>query len=122
MTTLSIESTLELIVGTLSSFLMLEGLFSFVQSQILSLRIVCRSLKIPTTCIDKINRVNKHFLWNASTNSNKRSRVNWKTVCLPKNSGGLGIRNLENISKHSLPFKTCLEPYQQQFFSLEPSL
>lgn len=54
--------------------------------------------KIPTACIENINKCNKHFLWNTTKDSHKQFGVNWKTVCLPKGSGCFDIRNLEHVN------------------------
>lgn len=55
--------------------------------------------KIPNITINKLNSIAKKFLWNASTQSNKKSPLNWKTITYHKNKGGLRIRNLIILNK-----------------------
>ena len=44
--------------------------------------------------------VRKKFLWSGDKNKKKHHLVNWRTVCMPKEQGGLGILDLDlmNIS------------------------
>jgi len=39
------------------------------------------------------------FLWCQGTFSNGKAKVSWKSVCLPKNEGGLGIRRIGDMNK-----------------------
>lgn len=55
--------------------------------------------KIPSITIHKINSIPKFFLWNASSNTNKKSPINWHYLHLHKNNGGLGIRNLRILNQ-----------------------
>lgn len=50
--------------------------------------------KIPNITINKINSINKFFLWNASNNTHRKGPINWNTISSPKDQGGLGFRNL----------------------------
>lgn len=55
--------------------------------------------KIPAITLNKINSINKKFLWNASTESNKKGPLNWDKICTPKNYGGLGIKNIKILNQ-----------------------
>lgn len=54
--------------------------------------------KIPEITLNKINSISKHFLWNASAQTNKKSPINWDYICNPKYLGGLGFRNLHILN------------------------
>lgn len=40
----------------------------------------------------------RRFLWGGEADSRKIAWVNWKTVCLPKAKGGLGIKDLRTFN------------------------
>ena len=48
-------------------------------------------LNVPFSVIDSICRLCRIFLWNS-----KLSLVPWKDICLPKNEGGLGLKDLRS--------------------------
>lgn len=51
--------------------------------------------KAPKKVIKEINRLQRQFLWGGRDEQRKISWVKWDDVCLPKDKGGLGIKNLE---------------------------
>jgi hypothetical protein len=57
-------------------------------------------LKVPSLVWKKIRQIQRDFLWGGRRGSKKISWIKWDTVCLPKNKGGLGVRDvrLVNIS------------------------
>ncbi|KAK3226362.1 hypothetical protein Dsin_006224 [Dipteronia sinensis] len=65
-------------------------LINAVQSAILIYAI--QSIKLPADICSKIDKLNKYFLWGHTADNRKVHLVNWKTVCLPKWKGGLGIK------------------------------
>ena len=48
---------------------------------------------------EKIERIQRNFLWSGTEERNKVSLVNWEEVCKPKNKGGLGVRRLRDLNK-----------------------
>jgi hypothetical protein len=40
-------------------------------------------------------RIQRNFLWGGSIEEKKLGWVNWDHICLPKEQGGLGVKNLE---------------------------
>lgn len=55
--------------------------------------------KIPNITINRLTSIAKKFLWNATSQSNKKSPINWKTLTYHKSRGGLRIRNLIILNK-----------------------
>nr|GEV25545.1 hypothetical protein [Tanacetum cinerariifolium] len=52
-------------------------------------------LLLPNTVIKDIDKLFKRFLWNSSESVRGKAKVAWKTVCMPKEQGGLGIKPLK---------------------------
>ncbi|GJS55834.1 hypothetical protein Tco_0629196 [Tanacetum coccineum] len=50
---------------------------------------------LPGTIIKEINRLLKCFLWNRSETTKGKAKVDWSTICRPKDQGGLGLKNLQ---------------------------
>ncbi|RAL44105.1 hypothetical protein DM860_015026 [Cuscuta australis] len=55
---------------------------------------LCRIFIMPTKVMWKIQSICRNFLWSSSQEYKKHPLVAWKEICLPKNNGGLGIKNL----------------------------
>lgn len=51
--------------------------------------------KEPKKVIEEMVRIQRNFLWGGSEDSRKMAWVRWSKLCLPKEWGGLGIRNME---------------------------
>ncbi|XP_018473851.2 uncharacterized protein LOC108845081 [Raphanus sativus] len=54
----------------------------------------CSSFILPKACINRINSLCGHFLWQGNLEGSHSARVSWATVTLSLESGGLGIRDL----------------------------
>ncbi|CAL9024686.1 unnamed protein product, partial [Prunus brigantina] len=52
-----------------------------------------QSAKLPVSVCQKLDQLNRNFLWGHTTDQAKVHLVNWDTVCKPKSAGGLGIKN-----------------------------
>ena len=48
---------------------------------------------------DRIEGIQKIFLWSGTEEKNKLSLVNWEEVCNSKEKGGLGLRRLRDLNK-----------------------
>ncbi|KAL5178394.1 putative ribonuclease H protein [Glycine soja] len=63
--------------------------------------------------MDKLVRVQRRFLWGRAVDHNKIAWVKWDTVCLPKEEGGLGIKDI-NTFNLALLAKWKWSLFQQQ--------
>jgi hypothetical protein len=54
--------------------------------------------KAPSGIISSIESLLIHFFWGGCEESRKTSWINWKTVCLRKEYGGLGVRQLREFN------------------------
>ena len=52
--------------------------------------------------VEKIERVQRNFLWSGIEERNKMSLVNWEEVCKPKCKGLLGARRMKDLNKSPL--------------------
>ncbi|GLT73885.1 hypothetical protein SLA2020_457150 [Shorea laevis] len=54
----------------------------------------CSIFILPKAIIKEIEKICSAFLWNNTTQSACGAKVNWLTVCSPKQEGGLGLKSL----------------------------
>jgi hypothetical protein len=57
---------------------------------------------MPSLVIRQIIYICKNFLWTDNILRNKFALVAWKTICLPKNKGGLGLFDIKARNKSFL--------------------
>lgn len=55
--------------------------------------------KLPKSVCDKIERVQRDFLWGEGEGSRKAHLLNWNGICRPKDRGGLGFRHVEEMNR-----------------------
>ncbi|OMO90964.1 reverse transcriptase [Corchorus capsularis] len=51
--------------------------------------------KLPASCRNKLDMLNRRFLWGGTENKKALHLVSWDEVCKPKKFGGLGLRQME---------------------------
>ena len=66
---------------------------------------------LPSKVLERIDRVNRDFLWGLTENKGKMHWVGWKKVTIPKDEGGLGLqtakgRNTALLAKLNWRFHT----------------
>ncbi|VFQ75989.1 unnamed protein product [Cuscuta campestris] len=54
----------------------------------------CRIFLLPDNVMKKIMALYRNFLWSSTPDYKKCPLVSWDEVCLPKQEGGLGLKNL----------------------------
>ncbi|KAL5563602.1 hypothetical protein UlMin_033349 [Ulmus minor] len=77
------------------AFLSKGGRLTLIQSVLSSIPTYYMSLfKLPRVVAAYLEKMMREFLWDRDSTGKGRSLVRWKTVCKPKELGGLGIGNL----------------------------
>jgi len=54
--------------------------------------------RVPSKVIVKLEAIQRKFLWGGAHEHRKIAWVDWKTICLPKDKGGLGIKDLRTFN------------------------
>ena len=54
---------------------------------------------MPKIVCSRLKKIQRNFLWGGGNLERNPHLVNWKTVCLEKRSGGLGVRSLSEMNK-----------------------
>ena len=57
---------------------------------------------LPNEVIDILTQICHNFLWSGTEDYNKPSHISWYQSCLPKNKGGLGIKDLTAWNKATI--------------------
>ncbi|KAL5575095.1 hypothetical protein UlMin_016794 [Ulmus minor] len=90
-----IEKVSKRLDGWKKAFLSKGGRLTLIQSVLSSIPIYYMSLfKMPRVVAASLEKMMREFLWDRDSTGKGRSLVRWKTVCKPKELGGLGIGNL----------------------------
>ncbi|KHN44525.1 Putative ribonuclease H protein, partial [Glycine soja] len=75
--------------------LSMGGRITLINSVLTALPIYLLSFfKIPKKVVHKIVSIQRKFLWGGQQEASKIPWVKWGSVCLPKNKGDLGIKDL----------------------------
>ena len=86
--------------GWKKAYLSRGGRLTLIQSVLSSLPIYYLSIfKAPKTVIFSMEKMIRDFFWEGGDLGGGEHLVSWKTVCLDKSRGGLGIGNLEQRNK-----------------------
>ncbi|XP_022040145.1 uncharacterized protein LOC110942657 [Helianthus annuus] len=83
-----------------NKLLSFAGRLQLINSVLSSMHIYWSSVFIlPNRVIQKLEALMRNFLWSHDSAFQKgRSKVSWKTVCVPKYEGGLGIRRISDAN------------------------
>ena len=60
---------------------------------------VMQYIKLPSEVCKKLDKIYRDFLWGDTFDKKKMHLVNWDTMCLPKNLGGLGIKKTKKMNE-----------------------
>lgn len=78
----------------------MSGRVTLINSVLNSLPIFFMSFyKAPRNVIKTLVSIQRNFLWGGCGEKRKIAWVKWDEVCLTKNVGGLGIKNIEMFNK-----------------------
>ncbi|XP_021985901.1 uncharacterized protein LOC110882124 [Helianthus annuus] len=88
------------ITSWISKSVSFAGRLQLINSVLSSMHIYWASVFIlPARVISELEKRMRRFLWNVGSSGRIRAKVAWSDVCLPKNEGGLGIRNVGDVNK-----------------------
>ena len=48
--------------------------------------------------VDELVRLQRNFLWGGDQQQRKIAWVKWETVCMPKEAGGLGVKDINSFN------------------------
>ena len=72
---------------------------TLIKSVLTSLPIYFLSFfRIPKKVTEKLVSIQRRFLWGGDIDQNKIAWIKWETLCLPKDKGGLGIKDLNTFN------------------------
>ena len=54
--------------------------------------------RAPQLVINKLIKIQRSFLWGGGHDTKKIAWISWETVCLPKDKGGLGIKDIRTFN------------------------
>ncbi|MCH82551.1 putative ribonuclease H protein [Trifolium medium] len=60
------------------------------------------SSKIPKSCLDDIQRIQRNFIWGDTEHKRRFHAIGWDKVTVPKSLGGLGVRKLDIMNQACL--------------------
>lgn len=79
--------------GWKSNTLMLAGRATLIQATTSTIpSYTMQTMNFPVNVCDKLDRINRDFLWGDTPEKKKLHLINWNTVCKSKDMGGLGLR------------------------------
>ena len=58
--------------------------------------------RTPKAVVNRLEKIQRDFLWAAGALEKKPHLINWKVVCTDKGQGGLGVRNLSILNREQL--------------------
>ena len=75
------------------------GRVTLIKSALNSIPIYFLSFfRIPKKAVDKLVKLQRCFLWGGGVEQKKIAWISWELVCLSKEKGGLGIRDLNKFN------------------------
>jgi len=79
--------------------LSMGGRVTLIKSVLNALPIYLLSFfKIPKRVVDKLESLQRNFMWGGNQQLKRIPWVKWEVICLPKSDGGLGIKDLAKFN------------------------
>lgn len=98
-----LEKILQKVHSWSSKLLSYGGRLQLINAVLFSIQVYwCSTFILPFKMLSKFESTLKAFFWTGSDLRTTGAKVNWKSVCKPKEEGGLGIRLLEEWNKASM--------------------
>lgn len=92
-----IEKVQNRLAGWKSNTLMIAGRATLVQASSSTIpNYTMQTMHLPSSVCDRIDRLNRDFLWGDTPDKRKIHLVNWHNVCKSKDKGGLGLKKAKN--------------------------
>ncbi|OVA03985.1 Ribonuclease H domain [Macleaya cordata] len=86
------------LAGWKANFLTQGGKLIMIRHVLSSMAIYLLSaVSVPTTVLQKVDRVISNFFWGSHEGKPKRKWVSWNAICKPVSEGGLGVRNVVEV-------------------------
>ncbi|CAA7018343.1 unnamed protein product [Microthlaspi erraticum] len=82
------------LAGWKSHVLSLAGRITLTKSVLSSIPVhSVSSVLLPRSTLATLDKVSRSFVWGSTADKRKQHLISWSRVCVPKEEGGLGIRN-----------------------------
>ena len=95
-----VESVEARIRSWASRFLSFAGRLQLIHSILSNIHIFWSShLILPKSVLNNVEQKLRAFLWTGAELRTVGAKVSWKEVCLPKQEGGLGVKDLKAWNK-----------------------
>ncbi|XP_057444772.1 uncharacterized protein LOC130737018 [Lotus japonicus] len=83
-----------------ASTLSLAGRVTLAKSVVASLPSYCmQTMLIPKSVCEKLDQLQRNFVWGSENGKRKVSQVSWEVICSPKKQGGLGFRRTSDFNE-----------------------
>ena len=90
------------------------GRVTLIKSMLTSIPIYFLSFfRVPKKVVDKLVRLQRNFLWGGGHDQNKIAWIKWESVCMRKEDGGLGVKDINSFNL-SLLWKWKWNLFQHQ--------
>lgn len=104
-----IEKVQSKLAGWKSNTLMQSGRATIIQTVTSTIpSYSMQTMHLPISVCNKLDRINRNFLWGDTANKKKLHLVNWNQICKNQDLGGFGIRK-SHCQNLALLTKLCLK-------------